>query len=125
MKTRNETVRLAPVAERDKAMKDHLARTHPLRRARVAAGLTQKALADLLGVEQPHIARWESGTQLPRVDRAVRLASALGTTVETIWPGTIVEPAQKARKGREPESADFQGFAKHAQNPQLGGQEDR
>lgn len=58
-----------------------------LREARAMAGLTQAALADLVGVEQPHIARWESGAQLPRVDRAVGLACALATTVEAIWPG--------------------------------------
>ena len=66
-----------------------------LREARADAGLTQKALADLVGVEQPHIARWERGAQLPRVDGAVRLASALGTTVEAIWPG---EPTHSKRR---------------------------
>jgi len=84
-------IRLPPVAERDKAMKDHLA-THQLRKARLDAGLTQRALADLVGVEQPHIARWESGVHFPRVDRAVEIASALGTTVEAIWPG---EPTRR------------------------------
>jgi transcriptional regulator with XRE-family HTH domain len=55
-----------------------------LREARLAAGLTQQALAARVGARQPHIARWELG-QLPRVDKAVRLAAALDTTVEAIW----------------------------------------
>ncbi len=117
--TSSQPVRLTPVADRDKALKDHLERTHPLRRARAAAGLTQKALGDLVGVEQPHIARWESGSQLPRVDRAVRLASVLGTTVEALWPGDR-QSCPESRKRHEPESADFQGFSNPAQNSQLG-----
>src|SRR4051812_10831032 len=57
-----------------------------LRQARLQAGLTQRALAELVGVRQPHIARWETGAQLPRVDTAVRIAVALDTTVEALWP---------------------------------------
>ncbi len=57
-----------------------------LRQARVAAGLTQQALADRVGVVRPEIARWEAGGRLPRVDTAVRLALALDTTVEKLWP---------------------------------------
>jgi putative transcriptional regulator len=56
-----------------------------LREVRVQAGLTQTDLAGLTGFRQPHIARWESGKQLPRVDTALRLAAALKTTVEAIW----------------------------------------
>jgi transcriptional regulator with XRE-family HTH domain len=56
-----------------------------LREARVQAGLTQDELAGMTGYRQPHIARWESGKQLPRVDTALRLAAALKTTVEALW----------------------------------------
>lgn len=59
-----------------------------LREARQSAELTQQALADRVGARQPHVARWESGAALPRVDTAVRLAAVLGTTVEAIWPLT-------------------------------------
>jgi len=38
--------------------------------------------------------------------------------------GRNVNPP-RSRKRREPESADFQGFSKAAQNSQLGSQEDR
>ncbi|MEJ7783817.1 MAG: helix-turn-helix transcriptional regulator [Solirubrobacteraceae bacterium] len=74
--------------------------SHPqLRQARAAAGLTQQALADLLGVEQPHVARWEAGT-LPLVDRAVEIASVLSTTVEAIWPGEPVRLTPVAQRDK-------------------------
>jgi len=38
-----------------------------------------------MGIPRPNVARWESGTQLPRVDTALRLAAILGTTVEALW----------------------------------------
>ena len=37
-----------------------------IRRARTAAGMSQQALADRLGVSQPQISAWESGRLLPR-----------------------------------------------------------
>src|SRR4051794_12393475 len=51
--------------------------TTRLREARQAAGLTQQQVADRLGVPRPNVARWESGTQLPRVDAALRVAAAV------------------------------------------------
>jgi putative transcriptional regulator len=67
-----------------------------LRDARLAAGLTQRELAERLGVEQPHIARWESGRQEPLVGMALRIAQALDTTVEALW----MPPTEK--RGRAP-----------------------
>jgi DNA-binding XRE family transcriptional regulator len=64
-----------------------------MRLAREQAGMTQAELAVVLGIKQPNIARWETGERLPRVDTAVRLAKALGTTVEAIW--TEAESAEK------------------------------
>ena len=57
-----------------------------LREARRAAGLTQTQLADLLGVAQQHVARWETGRVEPRARIAVRVSEALGTTVNALWP---------------------------------------
>jgi transcriptional regulator with XRE-family HTH domain len=64
----------------------------PMREARQNAGLSQQGLADRLGVHQPDVARWESGRVMPRVDTALRLAAALGTTVEALWS----EPKREA-----------------------------
>src|SRR4051812_28777677 len=71
-----------------------------LRQARLQAGLTQRALAELVGVRQPHIARWETGAQLPRVDTAVRIAVALDTRVETLWPPPTDKGAGAAATAR-------------------------
>lgn len=57
-----------------------------MREARKNAGLTQQALADLLGVHQPTVAQWESGLVGPRLDTARRVAAALSTTVDELWP---------------------------------------
>lgn len=57
-----------------------------MRKARQKAGLSQQALADRLGVHQPTVAQWEAGRVMPRVDTAIRLAAALETSVEEIWP---------------------------------------
>jgi transcriptional regulator with XRE-family HTH domain len=64
-----------------------------LREARVAAGLTQRALAARLGWPQPVIAKYETGVREPRVLAALRVAETLGTTVEAIWS---LEPADKS-----------------------------
>ncbi|MEJ7785579.1 MAG: helix-turn-helix transcriptional regulator [Solirubrobacteraceae bacterium] len=57
-----------------------------LREARLAAGLTQQALADRIGARQPHVARWESGAHEPRARMAVRVSEVLGTTANALWP---------------------------------------
>jgi transcriptional regulator with XRE-family HTH domain len=49
-----------------------------LRAARRAAHLTQRQLADQVGVTETAIANWEGGGRSPRVDRLGQLARALG-----------------------------------------------
>ena len=51
-----------------------------LRTARVAANLTQQALADRLGVPQSTVGRWETGMS-PGVDWLPRIAEAIGCDV--------------------------------------------
>lgn len=45
--------------------------------ARIAAGLTQKELADRMGTTQSAIARLESGSQMPTLDTLYRLSTVL------------------------------------------------
>lgn len=62
----------------------------PLRPLRVAAGLTQQALADRAGVSQAHISELETGRHLPGAGVLLRLASTLGMRAEDLaesWPG--------------------------------------
>jgi transcriptional regulator with XRE-family HTH domain len=54
-----------------------------IRRARVAAGLSQRALAERSGIDQAAIARMELGTVQPRVDTWIRLLEACGWEVYT------------------------------------------
>lgn len=53
--------------------------------ARLAAGLTQKELAQAMGTTQSAIARLESGNQMPTLDTLFKLAAALGVDF-TITP---------------------------------------
>ncbi|HEX5257766.1 MAG TPA: helix-turn-helix domain-containing protein [Sphingomicrobium sp.] len=45
--------------------------------ARQQAGLTQRALAKVLGVKQQSVSRWEAGTHRPAIDQIEGLATAL------------------------------------------------
>lgn len=51
-----------------------------LRRAREDLGLTQQQLAEKLGVSQPTIHAWESGS-MPRMKRLRAVAEAYGLTL--------------------------------------------
>jgi DNA-binding XRE family transcriptional regulator len=56
-----------------------------LREARQAAGLTQVALAERIGVKQPHVARWETGRVEPGARTAIKIARAVNAKVEDVW----------------------------------------
>jgi transcriptional regulator with XRE-family HTH domain len=49
-------------------------------------GLSQAQLAEIVGVEQPTIQRWERGTRMPDLESLDALAKALGVT-----PGTLLD----------------------------------
>lgn len=51
---------------------------------RKAAGLTQKQLADALGVTRSTVAMWETGENAPKTKMLLTLAEALGCSVEDI-----------------------------------------
>lgn len=55
-----------------------------VRHRRRAAGLSQAELADRSGVSRQAVGALEAGRHLPRVDAALALAAALGTTVEDL-----------------------------------------
>lgn len=50
-----------------------------IRKARIAAGLTQVQLAGILGTTQQAIAAWENGLTTPKDDNRFALADATGT----------------------------------------------
>lgn len=66
-----------------------------LKEAREAAGLTQVALGEIVGVEQHTISQWESGHRTPRADKLPLLAKVLGCTIDELFA-----PNQKAASAR-------------------------
>ena len=50
-------------------------------------GLTQVQVAEQVGVTEVCYQLYESGKRVPRVDVAIRIARALGTTVEALFLG--------------------------------------
>lgn len=64
-----------------------------LRRARETAGLTQGELAARAGVSRQLVSGAEQGRHAPSVDTALRLAAALGRSVESLFGGAEPEVA--------------------------------
>lgn len=67
-----------------------------IRRMRLAAGLSQVALARAVGVSQPTVVFWESGSDVPG-SLLVQLAAALGVEVEEVV--RVPEPPRPKRGG--------------------------
>jgi transcriptional regulator with XRE-family HTH domain len=59
----------------------------PLRKKR---GLSQAQLAELVGVEQPTVQRWENGKRMPDLESLDRLARALGVTPGALLDGDVL-----------------------------------
>lgn len=55
-----------------------------IRRARMNRGMTQSALADVLGVSDRAVSRWETGAAYPDVTLLPRLALALETSADAL-----------------------------------------
>lgn len=55
-----------------------------IKKARLESGLTQKQVADSLGVSQAQYARWESGGRNPKDDTISQLAEIFGVGIDTL-----------------------------------------
>jgi len=55
-----------------------------MRKARKALGMTQKDLADKIGVRELYISRWETGLVSPSIDTLKRIAVVLGVTLDEL-----------------------------------------
>ena len=64
-----------------------------LRALRLAAGLTQQELADRVGTNTVGLSRLENGAVLPSWDTAVRIAAALGVSLDEFRIETTGDPA--------------------------------
>lgn len=60
-----------------------------LAQARQRAGLTQAALGDLVGAPKNSISEWERGLREPRIGVILRIADALGLTVDQLIRGDL------------------------------------
>lgn len=58
-----------------------------IREARKAAGFTQQTMAAEVQVSRQTVIAMESGDYAPSVYLAIKVARALGTTVEALWDG--------------------------------------
>jgi DNA-binding XRE family transcriptional regulator len=63
---------------------------------RLAAGLSQAALAEQVGLQQPNISAIEAGNRRPEYDTARKLAQALQVTIEEIY--AAFDKNQKGKK---------------------------
>lgn len=60
-----------------------------LREFRKNQGMTQMQIADVLRWQQPLVSQYERGVHTPSLHNAIRLARALGTTVEELFGGEV------------------------------------
>ena len=93
--------------------------------ARLAAGLTQKELAERLGTKQSAIARLEGGTTLPSLEMLYRLVDQLGAKME-ITPQTgltfrtIGRRNRRLRRDRHrPERTTSPASSERVQEPSI------
>ena len=56
-----------------------------VRKLRIERGLSQKALGDMLFIDQSTVARWESGLRLPEAVMIPRLVKCLGVDANTLF----------------------------------------
>jgi transcriptional regulator with XRE-family HTH domain len=70
-----------------------------IERARRAAGLSQRGLAEATGISQPTLSRIISGNRTAKMPELVAIAWATGTTVaELTGPETVADRAQCAAR---------------------------
>ena len=66
-------------------MQREVLQTKGLKKKRLAAGLSQKELADKLGIVQSAVSAWESGEKMPRASQLPELAAALHCTIDELY----------------------------------------
>jgi putative transcriptional regulator len=75
-----------PATERPRDVRDRReAFGHVVRERRLAAGLSQEALAERCGVDRKSISRMETGAFSPRLDSVFNVAAALRIPVSELF----------------------------------------
>ena len=55
-----------------------------IKKMRRNRGLSQKQLAELIGVEQQHVSRWENGKHRPSIDILMKIAEILNCNISDL-----------------------------------------
>jgi transcriptional regulator with XRE-family HTH domain len=66
-----------------------------LKRLRTERDMTQTELAAQAGIRESDVIRYERGNNMPRVETAVKLAAALGVTVDDLIGNPQPEPLKR------------------------------
>jgi DNA-binding transcriptional regulator YdaS (Cro superfamily) len=61
-------------------------KVHPLRRWRLQHGMTQKEMAEILGIHWSNVTYWETGSRPISPYRAIKLEKALGIKRQALRP---------------------------------------
>lgn len=78
-----------------------------IERARIAAGLSQRALADATGISQPTLSRIISGDRVAKMPEIVAIAWATGHTVAQLTGvGAVADRAQCAARATNDSGMD-------------------
>lgn len=72
-----------------------------IRKYRKEAGLSQKELGKTLGVTQQHIAQYENGKRVPKLETINKIAGALGIGVRRLYPDFSYEDWKKTDTYKE------------------------
>ena len=83
---------------------------------REAAGLTLKELAELSGVTESTLCRWETGYQNPSLDGVLLVCDVLGVSVDTYIGRCEIPHAELPLKPK----AEWQEFLCFARDPEHG-----
>ena len=77
-----------------------------IKSARDARSVTQKQLADAVGVSQGQISKYEAGTDLPGIDGLISIANSLGVSLDVIAGNKepMESPTVIVRSGRRSDS---------------------
>lgn len=67
-----------------------------IRKARKAAGLTQKAVAKEFDIERVSVTQWENGQTHPTIDKIPRLAKLLGLSEEELLSDAHLERVEES-----------------------------
>jgi transcriptional regulator with XRE-family HTH domain len=80
-----------------------------IERARMAAGLSQRGLADATGISQPTLSRIISGSRMAKMPEIVLIAEATGHTIPQLTgTGTVADRVQCA--ARATNGSDMEGM---------------